>query len=294
MVGTKKGFHIFVNVMMILLVIICLFPFVIMIMSSFTAEETLIANGFSAFPKKFGIEAYAYLFKDPMMIIRSYGVTILVTVIGTVLGLIISTFLAYGLSLKKLPFRRIIAFYLFFTMLFNGGTVPSYIIWTQIFHIKNTLGALIFPRLLVFAFYVIVMRTYFQTNIPEEIKEAAKIDGAGEFKILKDVVLPMAMPMIVTIGLMIGISYWNDWINGLYYITDSKLYSVQQILNRMLQDARFLTTNTSGVENLASGYVPNNGLKMAIAAVGAIPIMVLLPSFQKYYVKGLTLGSVKG
>lgn len=294
MVGTKKGFHIFVNVMMILLVIICLFPFAIMIMSSFTAEETLIANGFSAFPKKFGIEAYAYLFKDPMMIIRSYGVTILVTVIGTALGLIISTFLAYGLSLKKLPFRRIIAFYLFFTMLFNGGTVPSYMIWTQIFHIKNTLGALIFPRLLVFAFYVIVMRTYFQTNIPEEIKEAAKIDGAGEFKILKDVVLPMAVPMIVTIGLMIGISYWNDWINGLYYITDSKLYSVQQILNRMLQDARFLTTNTSGVENLASGYVPNNGLKMAIAAVGAIPIMVLLPSFQKYYVKGLTLGSVKG
>ena len=138
------------------------------------------------------------------------------------------------------------------------------------------------------------MRTYFQTNIPEEIKEAAKIDGAGEFKILKDVVLPMAVPMIVTIGLMIGISYWNDWINGLYYITDSKLYSVQQILNCMLQDARFLTTNTSGVENLASGYVPNNGLKMAIAAVGAIPIMVLLPSFQKYYVKGLTLGSVKG
>ncbi len=294
MVGTKKGFHIFVNVMMILLVIICLFPFVIMIMSSFTAEETLIANGFSAFPKKFGIEAYAYLFKDPMMIIRSYGVTILVTVIGTALGLIISTFLAYGLSIKKLPFRRIIAFYLFFTMLFNGGTVPSYMIWTQIFHIKNTLGALIFPRLLVFAFYVIVMRTYFQTNIPEEIKEAAKIDGAGEFKILKDVVLPMAVPMIVTIGLMIGISYWNDWINGLYYITDSKLYSVQQILNRMLQDARFLTTNTSGIENLASGYVPNNGLKMAIAAVGAIPIMVLLPSFQKYYVKGLTLGSVKG
>ena len=294
MVGTRKGFHIFVNVMMILLVIVCLFPFVIMIMSSFTAEETLIANGFSAFPKKFGIEAYAYLFKDPMMIIRSYGVTILVTVIGTVLGLIISTFLAYGLSIKKLPFRRIIAFYLFFTMLFNGGTVPSYMIWTQIFHIKNTLGALIFPRLLVFAFYVIVMRTYFQTNIPEEIKEAAKIDGAGEFKILKDVVLPMAVPMIVTIGLMIGISYWNDWINGLYYITDSKLYSVQQILNRMLQDARFLTTNTSGVENLASGYVPNNGLKMAIAAVGAIPIMVLLPSFQKYYVKGLTLGSVKG
>ncbi len=294
MIGTKKGFHVFVNIVMVLLVIICLFPFVIMIMSSFTAEEALISNGFSAFPVKFGLDAYEYLFKDPMMIIRSYGVTIIVTVMGTVLGLVISTLLAYGLSIKNLPYRNAIAFFLFFTMLFNGGTVPSYIIWTQIFHVKNTLAALIFPRLLVFAFYVIVMRTYFQTNIPVEIKEAAKIDGAGEFKILKDIVLPMAVPIIVSIGLMIGISYWNDWINGLYYITDTKLYSVQQILNRMLQDARFLTTNTSGIEAFGSGYVPNNGLKMAIAAVGAVPVMVLLPFFQKYYVKGLTLGSVKG
>ncbi len=294
MIGKSKGFRIFVGAVMTLLVVICLFPFLILFVSSFTAEEALIANGYSLFPEQFGLDAYRYLFKNAEMILRSYGVTIAVTVMGTALGLAISLLLAYGLSVKNLPFRNAIAFFLFFTMLFNGGTVPSYMIWTQVFHIKNTMAALIFPRLLVFAFYVIVSRTYFQSNIPEEIKEAAKIDGASEFQIFGKVVLPMAVPIVVSIGLMIGISYWNDWINGLYYVTDTKLYSIQQFLNRMLQDARFLTTNTSGVEMITNGTVPTNGLKMAIAAIGAVPIMVLLPFLQKYYVKGLTLGAVKG
>lgn len=294
MVGTKRGFHIFVHVVMVLMVIICLFPFAIMLMSSITDESTLVIEGFSAFPKKLSMAAYEYLFKNPTMILRAYGVTIFVTVVGTALGLTISTLLAYGLSIKKLPFRNAIAFFLFFTMLFNGGTVPTYMVWTQIFHIKNTLAALIFPKLLVFAFYVIIMRTYFQTNIPGEIMEAAQIDGAGQFKILRQIVLPMSVPIIVSIGLMIGISYWNDWMNGLYYITDSKLYSIQQILNRMLEDARYLTTNTSGVDSMGLANIPSNALKMAIASVGALPVMILLPFFQKYYVKGLTVGSVKG
>lgn len=294
MIGAKRGFRIFVHVILALMVFACLFPFVIMIMSSFTEETSLMVNGYSAFPKVFSLSAYEYLFKNPTMIVRAYGVTILVTVAGTVLGLLISTLLAYGLSIRKLPFRNAIAFFLFFTMLFNGGTVPSYMIWTQIFHIKNTMAALIFPRLLVFAFYVIIMRTYFQTNIPEEIKEAAEIDGASAFKILKSIVLPMAVPIVVSIALMIGISYWNDWINGLYYITDSKLFSIQQILNRMLEDSRYLTTNTAGVDSVGLGDIPSNALKMAIASVGAVPVMVLLPFFQKYYVKGLTVGSVKG
>lgn len=294
MVGSKKGFRIFVHVTLIILAVVCLFPFVIMIMSSVTSENALITEGYSAFPKEFSLAAYEYLFKDAWMIIKAYGVTVFVTVVGTALSLLTSTLLAYGLSIKKLPFRNAISFFLFFTMLFNGGTVPTYIIWTQVFHIKNTLAALIFPRLLVFAFYVIVMRTYFQTNVPEEIKEAARIDGAGELKILVKIVLPMAVPIIVSIGLLIGISYWNDWINGLYYITDTNLYSIQQILNRMLQDARFLTTNTSGVESLAAGVIPSNALKMAIATVGALPIMIIMPFLQKYYVKGLALGAVKG
>ena len=215
MIGSGKGFRIFVHIVLMLMVFACLFPFVIMIMSSFTEETALMFHGYSAFPRQFSLAAYEYLFKNPTMIVRAYGVTVIVTVVGTVLGLLISTLLAYGLSIRKLPYRNAIAFFLFFTMLFNGGTVPSYMIWTQIFHIKNTLAALIFPRLLVFAFYVIIMRTYFQTNIPEEIKEAAQIDGAGAFKILKSIVMPMAVPIIISIALMIGISYWNDWINGL-------------------------------------------------------------------------------
>lgn len=294
MVGTKRGFHIFVHIVMVIMVIVCLFPFVIMLMSSITDESALVIEGYSAFPKELSMAAYEYLFKDPAMIVRAYGVTIIVTVCGTALGLTISTLLAYGLSIKKLPFRNAIAFFLFFTMLFNGGTVPTYMVWTQIFHIKNTLAALIFPKLLVFAFYVIIMRTYFQTNIPGEIMEAAQIDGAGQFKILRRIILPMSVPIIVSIGLMIGISYWNDWMNGLYYITDSKLYSIQQILNRMLEDVRYLTTNTSGVDSAGLANIPSNALKMAIASIGALPVMVLLPFFQKYYVRGLTVGSVKG
>jgi putative aldouronate transport system permease protein len=294
MVSSKKGFFVFVHIIMLLMVIVCLFPFLIMIMSSVTSEKSLVTYGYSAFPREFGLDAFKYLFNNPFMVMKAYGITILVTVLGTGLSLVITILFAYGLSIKNLPYRNVIAFFLFFTMLFNGGTVPTYMIWTQVFHIKNTVAALVFPKLLVFAFYVIIMRSYFQTNIPEEIKEAAQIDGAREARILKQIVIPMAAPIIVSIGLMIGISYWNDWINGLYYITNSKLYSIQQILNRMLSDARFLTTNTSGVENLVSGTVPTNGLKMAMAAIGAVPIMLLLPFFQKYYIKGLTLGAVKG
>ncbi len=294
MIGTKRGFRTTVLIVMVLMAIICLFPFLVMIVSSFTAEDALIRNGYSAFTTHLSTMAYEYLFKTPMMIIKAYGVTIFVTVIGTALGLSISMMLAYGLSIRNLPLRNVISFFLFFTMLFNGGTVPTYIMWTQVFHVKNTMAALIFPRLLVFAMYVIIMRSYFQSNIPEEMREAARIDGASEFKIFSTVVLPLAKPITASVGLMIGISYWNDWMNGLYYVTDSNLYSVQQILNRMLADARFLVTNSSGIESMGNAFVPNNGLKMAIAAVGAIPIMLLLPFFQKYYVKGLTLGAVKG
>lgn len=293
MIGNKKGlFPIFVHLVMITMVLVCLYPFAIMFMSSFASESSIIRHGYDLIPKEFGFDAYDYLLKRPMLIMRSYSITLITTAVGTLAGLFMSIFLAYGLSIRDLPGRGFLAFYVFFTMLFSGGLVPTYIMWSQWFHIKNTLWALMIPRLMVNAFQVIVMRSYFQSNIPDELKEAARIDGASEFRILFQIVLPVAKPIIATIGLMIALGYWNDWMNGLYYVTDSKLFSVQQLLNRILADAQYLSQNTDNVE--ISTTIPTNSLKMALAVVGSLPLILLLPFFQKYYVKGLTIGAVKG
>jgi len=293
MVGKKSGFFpVFIHAVMILLVIICLYPFAIMFMSSVASESSIVKYGYNLIPKEFGFDAYDYLLKRPMLLIRSYGVTLISTAIGTVAGLFMSIFLAYGLSLRDLPARSVLAFVVFFTMLFSGGLVPTYIMWSQWFHIKNTIWALVVPRLMVNAFQVIVMRSYFQSNIPDEIKEAARIDGANELRILFQIVLPIAKPIIATIGLMIALNYWNDWMNGLYYVTDSKLFSVQQLLNRILSDAQYLSQNNDNVELTTT--IPTNSLKMALATVGSLPLILLLPFFQKYYVKGMTIGAVKG
>lgn len=294
MVGKKRGFFpIFVHINMILMCVIVLLPFLIMIMSSFSSERSILKYGYEIFPHEFGTQAYDYMINRSKLVFRSYGITILTTLVGTTVGLFMSMFLAYGLSIRNLPGRSVLAFLLFFTMLFNGGTVPTYIMWSQWFHIKNTLWALIIPRLLLSAFQVIVMRSYFQANIPEEMKEAARIDGASETRILFRIVMPMSIPIICTIGLMIALNYWNDWTNGLYYITESKLFSVQQLLNRILADARYLAQNTDNLE-VAAADIPTNSLKMALATIGAIPVMLLLPVFQKYYIKGITIGAVKG
>ena len=182
-------------------------------------------------------------------------------------------------------------------MLFNGGLVPSYIMWTQTFHIKNTLAALLFPSLMMNAFYVIMMRTYFPTNIPDAVIEAARIDGAGELRILSQVVMPMSIPIIATLALLAGLAYWNDWLNGLYYISDDRLFSIQVLLNRMLLDVQFLMSNSDAAKSLQQNeefVLPSTGIRMAVAVMGALPILVVYPFFQKYFVKGIVVGAVKG
>ena len=227
---------------------------------------------------------------------RGYILSAIVTVVGTVLNLTLTTLFAYPLSRRDLPGRGVLAFFLFFTMLFNGGLVPSYIMWTQMFHIKNTIAALLFPNLMMGAFYVIMMRTYFTTNIPDAVIEAARIDGAGELRILLRVVMPMSVPIIVTLALLVGLGYWNDWLNGLYYINEDRLYSIQVLLNKMLMDVQFLMSNTSAAQSLQGQdfTLPSTGIKMAVAVMGALPVLVIYPFFQKYFVKGIIIGAVKG
>lgn len=294
MIEKKSSFQFWANLIMIILVICCLFPFLLLVMSSLTEENTLIREGYSIFPSKFGFESYIYLWKNISKIGRAYMITIVVTLTGTVTSLLMTIMMAYPLSRKEFFARNACSFYVFFTMLFNGGLVPTYIMYTRYLHIKNTIWALLIPSLLVSAFYVIMMRTYFQTNIPDAIIEAARIDGCGEWRILFTIVLPLSLPMVATMALLIGLGYWNDWKNGLYYLTDTRLYSIQNLLNQMLKDVQFLKSADAATAAELSQELPSVGIKMAVAVVGALPIMIIYPFFQKYFVKGITIGAVKG
>lgn len=296
MVEKNKSFQIVAHVVMIFLALCCIFPFVLLIMSSITEENELIRNGYTLFPNELSMNAYLYMFKSGTKILSAYMMTIFSTVVGTTCGLSMTVLMAYALSRRDLPGRNIMAFYVFFTMLFNGGLVPTYIMYTRYIPVSNTPWALIVPSLMVNAFYVIMMRTYFSTNIPDAVIEAARIDGAGEFRILLTIVLPMSIPMIATMTLLIGLAYWNDWKNGLYYLQQNKsLYSIQVLLNDMLRDVQALK---SGMDTAAAAEItatmPSTGIKMAIAVVGVLPILVVYPFFQKYFVKGITIGAVKG
>ena len=295
MIQKDRGFQIFANTLMVILVICVLAPFFLMLMSSLTDEQALIANGYSFFPEKFSLYAYKYLLVQSGSVARGYFISVLITVIGTTANLFCTILYAYPLSRKDLPGRNFFAFYLFFTMLFSGGLVPAYLMWTQTFHIRNTIFALLIPGLLMSPFNVIMMRTYFTTNIPDEVIEAARIDGANEFKIIYKVVFPMAVPIIATVGLLVGLAYWNDWMNGLYYINDDKLYSIQVLLmkiQRNLDQLRQQAQNGSGNVNMAD--LPSTSVRMALTVMGILPVMVIYPFLQRYFVKGITIGAVKG
>ena len=292
MVKKDLGHRIAINTLMIVLCILCLAPFVMLIAASFTGENTLVAEGYNFLINDFSLDAYKYLFRDNS-IFRSYEITILVTAVGVICSILVTTLLAYPLSMGNLPGRNIFMFLVFFTMLFSGGLVPSYMMWTQIFHIKNTILAYIIPNLITNGFTIMIMRTYFATNIPKEILESARIDGASELKILFKIVVPMSLPIMATIGLMSGITYWNDWNNALYYITDNHLNSIQALLNKMLTNAQYLQ-QTAQYGSVAMDAVPTTAVRMAVAVLGAVPLMCIYPFFQKYFAKGLTLGAVKG
>ena len=282
-----------INIVLIGVTLITVLPMVLLFMSSITEENTLVVNGYSFFPEKFSLGAYRYILQNASTIFRAYGITILVTVIGTALSLLLTTLMAFPLSLKDLPGRRALNFYVFFTMLFSGGLVPSYIMWTNTFHIKNTLLAYLLPNLLMGAFNIILARTFFTTNIPNDIYEAAKIDGAGYLTIYAKIVLPLSKPILVTIGLFTWLAYWNDWTNGLYYISDSGMLSVQALLNRMIQDIQALSAHSS-ISSGGAMQIPQVSIRMAIAFVAIFPILLIYPFLQKYFANGIMLGAVKG
>ncbi|WP_256706958.1 carbohydrate ABC transporter permease [Paenibacillus sp. FSL R7-0337] len=217
----------------------------------------------------------------------------LVTIVGTTLSLIMTILFAYPLSRKDLPGRSFLSFFTFFTMLFNGGFVPTYLIYTKIFHLSDTVWALIVPYLLMNAFFVIMVRAYINSNIPYEVIEAATIDGSNEGNTLLKIILPMSMPILGTIGLMTAIGYWNNWTNGVYFIhTNRDLYGIQNYLNSVLSNLAFLQSQSN--PNVKISELPNISIRMALAVIAILPILIAYPFFQKSFVQGIAVGSVKG
>ncbi len=284
------------HAIMLLVTLAIVAPFILMIVSSITDDSTLIVSGYSFLPKKISFDAYGYILRQWTIIGSGYLITVGVTVVGTALSLVITSMLGYALSRKDLPGARALTVMVVITLLFNGGLVPTYLMYTQYFKLKNNLLALIIPGLLMNGFNVFLMRTYFMNSIPTALLEAARIDGAGEFYTFVRIVFPLSLPILATVGLLVGLGYWNDWFNGLIYINNPSLYSIQLILNTMLQDIQFLINNSlvSAESGDAISKIPSTSIRMAIAVIGSLPILFAFPFFQKYFVKGITLGAVKG
>lgn len=291
-----KRFLFFAHFILIVVTLLMVIPFIVLLSASFSRNSDIIQFGYSFLPRHFSLDAYRYILDEKQQIFQSYFISIVVTTVGTIVGLAISILYAYALSKPHFPGKTFFSIYLLFTMLFNGGLVPTYIMYTRYLCVKNTVWALIIPSLLMNAFNVILIRSYLQNNIPPSLTEAALIDGAGEFTILWKVIVPLSKPIIATMGLFIGLSYWNDWMNGLYYVTNNNLYSIQQLLNTMLRNIEYLSQNSNSAMKLgnAASTLPQATVRMAIAFVGTLPILIVYPFVQKYFVKGIALGAVKG
>ena len=280
------------HTVLFLLTFLALVPFLILISSSFSEDTQIIKYGYSMFPRGFSLDAYGYILTNFSVIGRAYGVTIAVTVIGTAASLIITNLGAYMLSQDDLPGVKVLMFLVVFTMLFSGGLVPTYYIYTQVFHLKDTLWCLIVPNLLLNAFNIILIRNYYRFSIPKAIVESARIDGAGEFTTFVRIVFPLSLPITATVGLLTAIMFWNDWQNGLYYLTGTEWYSIQQVLRVMSSQITFLSNGTDSTQGV-NRDIPTTTIRMAIAVVAIAPILIAYPFFQKYFVKGITLGAVK-
>jgi putative aldouronate transport system permease protein len=290
--ATNIAFNIFFTVYCIL----CLAPLLLIFMVSITDQSSLAVNGYSFTPSKISFDAYRYLFNDLGKLLRSYGVTIFACVVGTFFCVTFTMLYSYPISRKSFKYRNFFSFFIFFTMLFQGGLVPWYILYTKYLHLQNNLIALIMPAVMN-AFYVLVTKTFFTLNIPDSVLEAARIDGASEFNIFYTIVIPMSTPVIATIALFSALAYWNDWYLCLLFINDPKYYNLQYSMYQALRSLQFLTSSlgsASGNAASALANVPGETLRMAMAILGIGPIVFAYPFFQRYFIKGLTIGAVKG
>ena len=285
----QKVFNMIAYPLMGLLALVCFLPFWLIISASFTDNSSIIKDGYHLFPEKWSLDAYRYIFAAPATLLNAYKVSIIVTVVGTLLSIALVTMAGYVLNRKDLKYRNQLSFFIYFTTLFSGGLMPTYILYVNVLDLRNNLWALIFSGLLS-PFNIILMRN-FMKGIPDALVEAARIDGAGDFGIFVKVILPLCKPGIATIILFVALGYWNNWYSAMLYMSKSKLYPLQYYLYNIITAAQTAKASPSAGVNLV---FPGESIKMAMAVVATGPILLVYPFVQKYFVQGITVGAVKG
>jgi putative aldouronate transport system permease protein len=286
-----------INVFFWIYSLICVIPLILILSVSFSDERTVLINGFSLIPTKTSLAAYDFLLNDWANVAKSYGVSIFVTVFGTIFGTLAMALYAYPISRRDFKHSGLFSFIMFFTLLYNAGLVPFYMMYTSVLGLNNTVWVLILP-LLIQGFFVLVMRTFFTNSVPKELIESAKIDGAGEWRIFAQIVLPLSLPVLASIGLLCTLNYWNDWFLSLLFIDNDGPMGIQYRMYKALLDLQFLSNNSSAYAAILAQNpnfsLPSETVRMAMAVVGIGPIVFAYPFFQRYFIKGLTVGAVKG
>jgi putative aldouronate transport system permease protein len=292
----SKPANYILHFMFILYSIVCIAPLLLVIIVSLTNEKTIYFNGYSYFPRKLSTDAYKFVFFHTDQVLRAYGITIFVTISGSIMSLFVTSMLAYPLSRRDFRYRNAFTFYVFFTLLFSGGFVPWYIICVHFLHLRDTIWALILPYI-VNSWYVIIMKTFYSTTIPESILESARIDGASELRTFFAIVTPLAVPGLAAIGLFTILGYWNDWWLPLTLITNEKLINLQYLMYKVELNAQYLRQMLPKMGMIGAKELmetPSETARMAMCIVSIGPIILAYPFLQKYFVKGLTIGAIKG
>lgn len=277
----------------IVLSLMCLLPFLLILSGSFSSNESIVRDGYHLFPTHFSLEGYKTVFKFPTQVLKAYGVTVFTTVVGTTLGLFFITMAGFVLQRKDFKYRNTFSFFIYFTTLFGGGLVPWYIMLANYFNLTDTYTVLIFPGLMT-PFLIILMKNFIRSAVPDELIESAKIDGANDFRIYFSIVLKLAMPGIATVGLFLALGYWNDWFTSSLFINNPDMYQLQFYLYNTMNTITFIDQMAIGTGVTLSQDVPTESTKMAMAIIVTGPILFLYPFVQRYFVKGLTIGAVKG
>lgn len=283
------------NIIFVICAAVAIVPFIFVIMISVSSKQSIAKWGYQFIPKNFSLDAYLFLWNEKHTILGAFGISLLVTILGTLIGLVLTSSMGYVLSRSEFKLKGFLTWVVFIPMIFGGGMVAAYVVNSNILHLKDTVWALILP-LAVSSYNVVICKTFFKTSIPDSIVEAAKIDGANQLSIYTRVILPISKPLLATIGLFLSFGYWNDWFQSSLYINNSKLMSLQAILNNIQKNVEFLANNPSAGLSLQEykNMMPTESARMAIAVLIVVPIACAYPFFQRYFVSGLTIGSVKG
>lgn len=287
----QRTFNSIGYVLITLLSLFCLLPFILIISGSFTSQASIMTDGYQLIPREFSLEAYEFLFEAPDDILRAYGVTIFVTVVGTLVSLLVTSLAAYVLANKAFRYRNTVSFFFYFTTVFGGGLVPWYIFNIKYLHFKDNLISLILPTL-VNVTYLLILKSYMK-NVPDAVYESAHLDGAGDWTIYWKIALPLNKAGLATVGLFTALNYWNDWYNAMLYIDNSKFYPLQYYLNDILNKSQGMMA-AAAQAGIPAAQVPTEPVKLAMTVVATGPILLLYPFLQKYFVKGVTIGAVKG